>query len=257
MNVRQVSRREMLGVLALSPLAVEIEGAAVWPRQSGTFVLVHGAWHGGWCWRKLTPLLEAVGHRVYAPTLTGLGERAHLLTHQVGLDTHIDDITAVLEYEDLNDVILVGHSYGGMVISGVAEQASPRVGQLVYLDAFMPEDGKAVKDYAPLPPTSGDGWRVPQPNLAFGVTDKQDLAWIQSRLGDHPLKAFTQAARVSTDRSRSPRGTYILTTRTRWFVEAAERAQRWGYRFREMPGAGHSAMITRPAELANILHEVA
>src|SRR5579862_6453256 len=99
-----------------------------------TFVLVHGAWHGGWCWRKLTPLLRAAGHEVFAPTLTGLGERAHLATPEVGLSFHVQDVVNVLVYEDLHEVVLVGHSYGGMVITGVTGQAPERLAQLVYLD---------------------------------------------------------------------------------------------------------------------------
>ena len=111
--------------------------------NDATFVLVHGAWHGGWCWSRVAPLLRGAGYPVFAPTLTGLGERLHLLTPQVDLDTHVRDITSLLDYEDLHNVILVGHSYGGMVISGVAETAGTRLAQLVYLDAFLPEDGKA------------------------------------------------------------------------------------------------------------------
>src|SRR3954452_4236427 len=113
--------------------------------DQATFVLVHGAWHGGWCWKRLTPLLRAAGHEVVVPTLTGLGERSHLLTPEVGLDTHIRDITAVLKYEDLHNVVLIGHSYGGMVIAGVAEEVPERIAQLVYLDAFLPDNGKALK----------------------------------------------------------------------------------------------------------------
>src|SRR5262245_30634428 len=116
-----------------------------------TYVLVHGGGHGGWCWQRLSPLLRAAGHEVYAPTLTGLGERAHLLTPDVDLDTHITDVTAVLEYEDLDDVILVGHSYGCMVITGVADRALDRVGQLVYLDGSRPHDGESLRDLAPGP----------------------------------------------------------------------------------------------------------
>ena len=103
-----------------------------------TFVLVHGAWHGGWCWKKVAPLLRSAGHEVYTPTLTGLGERDHLLTRDIGLDTHIQDIVNVLEYEELTQVVLVGHSYGGMVVTGVAERAHERLRQLVYLDAATP-----------------------------------------------------------------------------------------------------------------------
>src|SRR5437763_6310667 len=101
-----------------------------------TYVLVHGAWHGGWCWQRVTPLLRAAGHEVYTPTLTGLGERAHLGTPDVGLATHVEDIVTMLEYEDLTDVVLVGHSYAGMVITGVAHAVPSRLTHLVYLDAF-------------------------------------------------------------------------------------------------------------------------
>src|SRR3954469_14921972 len=112
-----VSRRRLLAAMAAAPLSVVVNAvpASAQPKTV-TFLLVHGAWHGGWCWKKLTPLLRAAGHQVCAPTLTGLGERAHLLAPEVDLTTHIKDITAVLEYEDLQDVVLVGHSYAGMVI---------------------------------------------------------------------------------------------------------------------------------------------
>src|SRR3712207_5745958 len=109
-----------------------------------TYVLVHGAWHGGWCWKKVVPLLRTAGHEVYTPTLTGLGERAHLLSPTITLDTHILDVVNVLEYEELLDVVLVGHSYAGAVISGVADRAPTQVAQLVYLDAFVPRDGEAL-----------------------------------------------------------------------------------------------------------------
>src|SRR4051812_39309312 len=112
-----------------------------------TFVLVHGAWHGGWCWKKVLPFLTSAGYEVFTPTLTGLGERSHLLSPQINLDTHIKDIIAVLEYEDLKDVILLGHSYAGMVITGVAVQSGMRLAHLVYLDAVIPENGKSFKDY--------------------------------------------------------------------------------------------------------------
>ena len=222
--------------------------------KSATFVLVHGAWHGGWCWKKLTPLLQDRGHRVFAPTLTGLGERAHLLSPAVDLATHVQDIIALLEYEDLRDVVLVGHSYAGMVIAGVAEKAASRLTQLVYLDAFLPENGKAIKDYAPLNPTRDDGWRVPVPGMPprFGVTDQEDVAWMEARLGDHPQKTFTDPARLSSAQS-SLRRSYIHCSQAPFFSEAADRAKREGFRFRELLVAGHDAMITQPRALATIL----
>src|SRR5262245_12927354 len=113
----------------------------------GTYVLVHGAWHGGWCWAKVARLLRDAAQDVYTPTLTGLGERAHLARHEVDLETHIQDVVAVLESEELRGVTLVGHSYAGMVISGVAARVTGRISHLVYLDAFVPESGKCVLDY--------------------------------------------------------------------------------------------------------------
>src|SRR5713101_7446751 len=135
-----------------------------------TFVLVHGGWVGGWCWRRDTPLLEAAGHRVFTPTLTGLGARAHSYTAPIDLDTHIEDVVSVLQYEDLHEVVLVGHSYGGMVITGAAERAAERLAHLCYLDAFVPEDGQALADLVgpelrarmqTALQTQSDGWRLP------------------------------------------------------------------------------------------------
>lgn len=220
-----------------------------------TFVLVHGGWHGGWCWKKVVPLLRAAGHEVFTPTLTGLGERSHLLAPEIGLDTHIQDIVAVLEYEDLQDVVLVGHSYGGMVITGVAQKAAEHLAELVYLDAFLPENGKALQDYAPPTPTKEDGWRLPPPGSpqAFGVTDERDVAWMAPRLGDHPQRCMTQPVDLSPSRPGSLRQTYIQCTRFPPFEEAAERARRQGFRSRELFFGGHDPMITLPDELAKLL----
>ena len=147
-----------------------------------TFVLVHGAWHGGWCWAKLARLLRDAGHEVYTPTLTGLGERAHLARPEVDLETHIQDVVAVLEAEELRQVTLVGHSYGGMVISGVAARTSGRIGHLVYLDAFVPEAGKSLLDYVgeraaamrEAAAAHGEGWKLPSlAPEALGVTSQR------------------------------------------------------------------------------------
>src|SRR5687768_18076653 len=114
-----------------------------------TFVLVHGAFVGGWCWRWVAPYLRGAGHDVYCPTLTGSGERVHLASPRVDLATHVEDVVNVLHYEDLRGVVLVGHSYGGMVITGAAERVSERLARLVYLDAFVPQDGQALADLLP------------------------------------------------------------------------------------------------------------
>src|SRR4051812_25632401 len=251
-----VSRRRILTALAATSFDAMVQSGPVSAQSKAvTFLLVHGAWHGGWCWKKLTPLLRAAGHQVFTPTLTGLGDRAHLLSAEVDLTTHIKDVTAVLEYEDLQDVVLVGHSYAGMVIAGVAEKARARLAQLVYLDAFLPEDGKAVKDYAPLNPTRLDGWRVPVPGSPprFGVTDNGDVAWMEARLGDHPNKTFTEPARLSRDTDKVLRQSFVQCTRAPFFAEAAERAKRQGFRYRELFAAGHDAMITQPKPLAAVL----
>jgi len=117
-------------------------------RRKSTYVLVHGAWHGGWCWKKVAPALRAAGHVVYTPTLTGLGERAHLANPAIDLATHVADVVNLLEAEELDKVVLVGHSYGGMVVTGVADRAADRIGRLVYLDAANPKDGQSLVDVA-------------------------------------------------------------------------------------------------------------
>lgn len=204
------------------------------------------------------PLLAAAGHRVLTPTLTGLGERSHLLSSSVDLTMHIGDVVAVLEYEDLYDVTLVGHSYGGMVITGVADRVGGRLAQLVYLDAFLPEPGKAVEDYAPLPPTREDGWRVPPPGAPprFDVTDERDVAWMEARLGDQPIRTFTEPLPTTRQRSAQLRHSFIHCTQAPFFAEAASRAKQWGFETRELADSGHDAMITRPEALAALLVEL-
>ena len=184
-----------------------------------TYLLVHGGWHGGWCWKKVTPLLQAAGHQVFTPTLTGLGERAHLLTPEIDLNTHVQDILGVLEYEDLQEVILVGHSYGGMIITAVADQAAPRIARLVYLDAFVPEDGQALVDlidagtlaiFQEQARTLGEGWRVPPPPLTrYGVTQADDLQWMNPKVGPHPFKSFLQPVQFKNPALANLPRTYI------------------------------------------------
>jgi pimeloyl-ACP methyl ester carboxylesterase len=226
-------------------------------KDSKCFVLVHGAWHGGWCWKKLTPLLQAEGHKVYTPTLTGLGDRAHLLHPDIDLDTHINDIVALIEFEDLNDVILVGHSYAGMVITGVAEQIPARLSTLVYLDAFLPEHGKSLTNYVPPPPAetpSAEPWRVKPFATAegFGVTDPTDAAWANKRLRDQPVKTLIQPVQT-TGKDQNVTKVFIQLTETPWFAEAANRARKNRFTSYQLLTGGHNAMITKPRELAQIL----
>ena len=138
-----------------------------------TFVLVHGAWFGGWCWQKVIPLLEAAGHEVYAPTLTGLAERASELSPEVGLDTHIQDIVGLLEEKNLHGVMLVGHSYGGMVITGVVDQVPERIAHVVYLDTFVPRDGEFNGQYI-------DHYQMATPQKSAGL-----WGWLEGRFSRH------------------------------------------------------------------------
>src|SRR4029453_15904499 len=175
------------------------------------YVLVHGGGHGGWCYQPVARLLRAAGHDVYTPTLTGLGERAHLVGPHVDLDLHIQDVVALLRYEDLHDVILVGHSYGGMVITGIADRAADRIGRLVYLDAANPVNGQSLIDVAgpvieSVRPFGEvvDGVELvllPAPGAGafYGVTDPDDVAWMDERLTGHPWACFEQKLELTNE----------------------------------------------------------
>lgn len=227
-----------------------------------TYVLVHGAWHGGWCWRRVTTLLRAQGHEVHAPSLTGLGERSHLVTRQTGLDTHITDVVRLLEVEGLEDVVLVGHSYAGQVLAGVATERPALLRRVIHLDAFVPEDGEAAIDLLPEQVAHhyresvagpGDGWLIPPRSLeVLGVTDAADLAWLTPRLVPHPWLTYTQPARVTADVP----GAFVHCTD--WldvFAPQAERAAARGWPVRDL-ATGHEAMVTAPQALADALVEL-
>ncbi|HEX4775575.1 MAG TPA: alpha/beta hydrolase [Acidimicrobiia bacterium] len=235
-----------------------------------TYVLVHGGGHGGWCYGKVAPLLRAEGHDVYAPTLTGLGERSHLLSPAVDLDMHVRDVVAVLHFEDLRDVILVGHSYGGMVITGAADRAAARVGRLVYLDAANPVNGQSLVDVAgpvieavrPMGETV-DGVELvlpPSPDAGrfYGVTDDADVAWMADRLTGHPWRCFAQKLVLTNEDAlwSIPRYhvvcTSTLATRDRDLMDKARADGRlWEI------DTGHDLMITEPRAVADALLEVA
>ena len=227
-----------------------------------TFVLVHGAWHGGWCYKRVARLLRQAGHEVYAPTLTGLGERAHLMSRTIDLGTHVQDIVGVIRCEELSDVVLCGHSYGGMVITGVAEQVATKIRSLVYLDAFVPENGKAVFDYVPAELSgqmrtdaaqNGEGYKVtPLPAATFAVNDK-DTAWVDAMCVKQPLATFEQKLALSG--RQVPKRVYILAAG--WEPSPF---QQFGARFKDdrawqfisIP-CGHDVMVDRPQELADVL----
>jgi len=228
----------------------------------GTYVLVHGAWHGGWCWAKVARLLRDAAQEVYTPTLTGLGERAHLARPEIDLETHIQDIVAVIESEELRQVTLVGHSYGGMVISGVAARVAARIGHLVYLDAFVPEAGKSLLDY--LGPraavmreavaTQGEGWKIPSlPPERYGVSSQRDTEWLTKHLRPQPLKTFEQPLPALGGEELKRTYVYCSKPATGTFDQFAERLRddrKWT--FHDVK-TGHDAMITAPGEIAKIL----
>jgi pimeloyl-ACP methyl ester carboxylesterase len=228
-----------------------------------TYVLVHGGWHGGWCWKKVTPLLRAAGHEVYTPTLTGVGERSHLLSDAVDQEMHLRDIINVLEYEDLREVILVGHSYGGMVITGVVDRVPERIAHLVYLDAFVLEDGQSIwRDGFGREPSNDLQPSEPPAIAVFGVTDPEDVAWAAPRLTPGPGRPGKQPLRLGDPEivRKTPR-TFIECTEfdhplnvVRQYAERVRSDPGWRYR---ALATGHDAMITAPGELADLLLEVA
>jgi pimeloyl-ACP methyl ester carboxylesterase len=220
------------------------------------YVLVHGSWHGAWCWRRLEPLLQAAGHRTYAVTLTGLGERKHLIGPSVDLTTHVDDVVNAMQMEDLRDISLVGHSYAGLVISGVAGRETGRLRKLVYLDALVPEHGQSFfdlnspgfRDRVEAQAAALDGVRVPtlSPEI-MGVTDPADVAWMNERLTDFPIGAYREKVHMP---SRPP-SAYIHCTRF-GFTETAARCRAMGWPVLPID-ASHDVMVTHPHELAALL----
>jgi pimeloyl-ACP methyl ester carboxylesterase len=226
-----------------------------------TYVLVHGSCHGGWCWKKLTPLLKRSGHVVHTPTLTGLGERSHLVNKSIDLETHILDIVQVLEYEDLNEVILVGHSYGGMVVGGATEKVSQRIQRIVYLDAYIPQDNKSAFELVPGLETiykertlkeESKEWLVESYTPEeFGVTDPDDIKWMSTRLSPMPWHTHDQPIRITNVSAKSlPRGFVSFSEFGRSQFKSQKSVVGWNYN--ELM-RGHDAMITAPNELVELL----
>lgn len=243
--------------------------------QKQAIVLVHGAWHGGWCWEPVRPLLAAGGLRVFTPTLTGLGARAHLTSPVPSLDTHIEDVVRTIETEELDDVVLVGHSYAGMVVTGAADRLKSRIRRLVYLDAAVPADGQ---DFASAIPgitaeviearraafrqLSPDGvWLPPVPAAVVGITDPVQAAWLQRRMTPHPLRTWLDPVRFSKGGHAGIPKTYVLATNPSSVqmgypvhAEVAKRGGEWTYR--EI-ACGHDMMVAKPEETARLLLEAA
>lgn len=221
--------------------------------KSSTFLIVHGAWGGGWAFKQLETILRASGHDVYRPTLTGLGERSHLLSPEISLETHINDILKVIQFERLEKFILVGHSYGGMVITAVADRIPQKIERLVYIDAHLPINGESMFDLISQQQkayllhrakTLGDGWNIPSP-------------WPENGKNvPHPLATFQDTVKLKNSRLDGINGQYILTLEidalTDKFSNSAQRARSRNWRYHELR-TGHNPHWTMPNELASIL----
>ncbi|MEU8975523.1 alpha/beta fold hydrolase [Streptomyces monashensis] len=236
-----------------------------------TFVLVHGAWHSGRVWDRVVPLLARAGHQVFTPSLTGHGEKEHLLTPDVDLDTHVADVVALLSEWDLTNVVLVGHSYAGMVISGVAGEVPDRITHLVYVDAMVPTDGESALDVIPgktqrlidAAAASEAPWRIPPvpempaPMGLFGVTDPADTAWLRTMLSDESVRCFLQPVRLDNPAVDAIPRTHIHCVGsapgdvTRRPVPAVQpngaASQVWELQ------SGHDCMVTVPDALTDLL----
>ncbi len=236
-------------------------------RSNGkTFLLCHGAWGGGWSWKKMHPLMQAAGHRLLTPTYTGLGERAHLASRDVDLETHIQDVVNVIRYEDLRDIVLLGHSYGGMVATAVADRAGDLIHQVIYLDAFVPREGQCLLDFLPdserqrmrTGVASGDGWRIP-PNPTPPDTPPGDVEWLNARRVNMPIKCFETKLKLQHGETKLPRS-YIYCSRKEAgkdpFAQFATRLKsEAGWRYFEMD-ASHSPNVTAPEELMAVLEQI-
>lgn len=233
-----------------------------------TYVLVHGAWHGGWCWVRVADRLRAAGHTVFTPTLTGLADRSHLLAPTVSLQTHIKDVAGLIRWEELSDVVLVGHSYGGMVITGAADRVADRVRTLVFVDAFTPAHGQSAFDLRTPEANAlvkerarnfGGGWRIP-PTLAEAFkVNEADRAWVDGKCTDLPIGCFSEKLHLSgavdriADRVYIRAGTFPNPT-----FDTALAAARADSRFRaHVIECGHDIMVDAPEELTAILLESA
>jgi pimeloyl-ACP methyl ester carboxylesterase len=232
-----------------------------------TFILVHGAWHGGWAWRRVSVILEHNDHLVFTPTLTGLGERSHLISADITLDTMVDDIVNVMKYEDLNDITLVGHSFAGTVITGVADREAARIKQLIYLDASILEDGECifdnmqtdiVKARKKLAKDTSDGLSLPVPRGEdLGIFDDDQWQSVKDFLTPHPLSTYTSTLNLTHPPGNNLPCHYIVCTRPYYtpLTWARERAEQYAWPIIEIE-TGHDAMITAPEELSDMLMQL-
>jgi len=263
MAVHSITRRTALGATMSSLIATQ---AMAQEKPRKTFVLVHGAYHGGWCWRRVADLLEARGHKVYAPSLTGNGDRSHLLSKDINLDTQIADIANIVMWEDLNNICLVAHSFGGWPASGALEHIHDRVGSIVWLDAFKPEDGQKGADYISEfsrkameeAVARGEPGRMPPPAKTFSLSEK-DYAWIDSKLTPQPNGLVMQAIKLTGKRDAVAKKTYIRAPKypqAAFDKALADCKAGDGWQTFVNANSGHDVMIDQPAWLADLLLKV-
>jgi pimeloyl-ACP methyl ester carboxylesterase len=258
-------------MLAASSTVQRAARSAVDDGKRRTFVLVHGSWHGGWCWKHVSALLCRQGHRVLSPTLTGLGERRHLLSREVDLTTHILDVANVIETNELDEVILVGHSYGGVVIAGAADRLAGKLSQLIFLDALLIENGQSVfsRFFTPEGKAStlervrsqGGGLGIPPPPATdFGITDAGELAWVSRHLAPQPVGTYEEPLRLHAALGNGTRKTYVECSRNRLSllepIRQSVHANVREWRVRAID-TGHDAMVSAPAALTTLLCELA
>ena len=239
------------------------QAAAAPTSQRRIFVLVHGGFHGGWCWDDVALRLRALGHVVYTPTQTGCGERSHLLARTITLDTFVDDIADVFLSEDIHDAVLVGHSFGGSAISGVADRMPERIRQLVYLDAIMLENGQTTFDLldpdgvqARLKAADASGGLAiaPPPAGVFGIRDPAQLEFVQARLTSHPLGTYTSPLKLAHPVGNGLPAVYVQCTDPVYAGLQASRDWVAAHGMRRIDIAtGHDAMVTAPGLLVEIL----
>ena len=266
MKTASGTRRDVAKIVAATSLAAFGGSTLAQPTANGrTYVLVHGAFHGGWCWRRVAQRLTAAGHSVFTPTQTGLGERKHLLSKEISMDVFVDDIVNLIDAEELANVYLVGHSFGGGAISGVADRIPERLKRLVYLDAGIPESGKSSFDRLPVAVRdarlqaaveSSGGLSIPVPPVSsFGLKAPSDIEWVQRRMTPHPLKTYMTAPTMKNPIANGVPTTYIRCTDPLYAnvnpsAEFAKSHAAWQYL--EIK-TGHDAMVSAPKELTDLL----
>jgi pimeloyl-ACP methyl ester carboxylesterase len=250
------TRREILKTAAMAALVSPSigQGGTTSPpgtsSKTATFVLVHGAWHGGWCWQRVCDRLTARGHRVFAPTLTGVCERSHLDSPSVDLSTQIRDVVNEIRWKDLENVVLVGHSYGGMVISGVAEQVAAKIASIVYLDAFVPADGQSIGDLGGK--VDAGPFTAPIPAARFAVNEA-DRAWVDSKMTPQSTACFTEKIKLTGAYQRIARKAYIRAKNFAGFATTLEKVRNDPSWKTWVVDCGHDVMLDKPDELTSIL----